>query len=136
MKFFSIIIISAIVCTKGLSQTINLKDAIDIGLKNSLDIQVLRNNQQIADIYNYVGIAGGLPVVTGSVNDNEQVNNINQKLNSGEVIKRNGASGNVLSSSLNASMLLYNGSRVVAAKKRLAELELQSEQYVNSLIQN
>src|SRR5205085_4055137 len=49
---------------------------------------------------------------------------------------RNGASGNTLSSSLNASLLLYNGSRVVTTKKRLEELELQSEQYTNSLIQN
>jgi outer membrane protein len=136
MKFFSIAIVSFLTCTNLLSQTITLKDAIDIGLKNSLDIQVLRNNQQIADINNYVGIAGGLPVVTGSLTDNEQVNNINQKLNSGEVIKRNGASGNTLTSSLNASILLYNGSRVVTTKKRLEELELQSEQYTNSLIQN
>jgi len=136
MKFFSTVIVSFFICTNIFSQTITLKDAIDIGLKNSLDIQVLRNNQQIADIYNNYGVAGGLPVVTGSVADNEQVNNINQKLNTGEVIKRNGASGNTFTSSLNASLLLYNGSRVVTTKKRLEELELQSEQYTNSLIQN
>src|SRR5262249_82188 len=53
-----------------------------------------------------------------------------------EVIKRNGATGNTLTSSLNASILLFNGSRVVTTKKRLEELQLQSEQYTNSLIQN
>lgn len=136
MKFFSIAILLLFISSNLFSQTISLKEAIDIGLKNSLDIQVLRNNQQIADINNNVGIAGGLPVVTGTITDNEQVNNINQKLNSGEVIKRNGASGNTLSSSLNASIILYNGSRIVTTKKRLEELELQSEQYTNSLIQN
>jgi outer membrane protein len=118
------------------AQTIALNDAVDIALKNSLDIQVLRNNRQIADINNNIGVAGGLPVVTASITDNEQVNNINQKLNTGVEIKRNGASGNTLSSSLNASMLLYNGSRVTATKRRLEQLETQSEQYINSLIQN
>ena len=33
-------------------------------------------------------------------------------------------------------MLLYNGSRVVATKRRLEQLELQSEQYLNSQVQN
>ena len=33
-------------------------------------------------------------------------------------------------------MLLYNGSRVVATKHRLEQLELQSEQYLNSEVQN
>lgn len=135
-KSFSIAIGSFFICTSLLSQTITLKDAIDIGLKNSLDVQVLRNNQQIADINNNIGVAGGLPLITGSIADNEQVNNINQKLNSGEVIKRNGASGNIFTSSLNASIVLYNGSRIVTTKKRLGELELQSDQYVNSLVQN
>jgi len=118
------------------AQSITLNDAVDIALKNSLDIQVLRNNRQIADINNNIGVAGGLPAVTASVTDNEQVNNINQKLNTGVEIKRNGASGNTLTAGLNASMLLYNGSRVVATKKRLEQLETQSEQYVNSLVQN
>jgi outer membrane protein TolC len=135
-KVFSIVIGIIFSCTSLLAQTITIKDAIDIGLKNSLDIQVLRNNKQIADINNNVGVAGGLPVITGTVADNEQVNNINQKLNSGEVIKRNGASGNTLTSSLNATIVLYNGSRIVTTKKRLEELELQSDQYVNSLVQN
>ena len=123
-------------CCSAYAQTVTLNEAIDIALKNSLDIQVLRNNQQITDINNNIGVAGGLPVVTGSVADNEQVNNINQKLNTGVQIKRNGASGNTLTAGLNASMLLYNGSRVVTTKKRLEQLEAQSEQYVNSLIQN
>jgi len=118
------------------AQSITLNNAVDIALKNSLDIQVLRNNRQIADINNNIGVAGGLPAVTASVTDNEQVNNINQKLNTGVEIKRNGASGNTLTAGLNASMLLYNGSRVVATKKRLEQLETQSEQYVNSLVQN
>jgi outer membrane protein len=131
--FISILII---VGFSGFSQVLTLKDAVNIALKNSLDIQLLRNNQQIADINNHIGVAGGLPTVTAAASDNEQVTNVDQKLNTGTVIHRNAAVGNNFSSNVTAGMLLYNGSRVMATKKRLAELEAQSEQYVNAQIQN
>lgn len=120
----------------GLAQTLRLQDAINIALKNSLDIQLLRNNQQIADINNHIGVAGGLPLVTAQVSNTEQITNVTQELNTGTIIKRDAAVGNNLSSNVTAGMLLYNGSRVVATKKRLAQLELQSEKFVNSEIQN
>ncbi len=120
----------------GSSQLLRLDDAVNIALKNSLDIQLLKNNQNIADINNHIGVAGGLPTVTANAADNEQITNVDQKLNTGTVIHRNAAVGNNLSSNITASMLLYNGSRVVATKKRLEELEAQSEQYVNAEVQN
>ena len=81
---------------------------------------------------NNIGVAGGLPVVTASASDIEQSTNVNQELNTGTIIKRNGAVGNNFASNVTAGMLLYNGSRVVATKHRLEQLELQSEQYLNS----
>jgi outer membrane protein TolC len=120
----------------GSSQLLKLEDAVTIALKNSLDIQLLKNNQNIADINNHIGIAGGLPTVTANAADNEQITNVDQKLNTGTVIHRNAAVGHNLSSNITAGMLLYNGSRVVATKKRLEELEAQSEQYVNAEVQN
>jgi outer membrane protein len=120
----------------GSSQLLRLDDAVNIALKNSLDIQLLKNNQNIADINNHIGVAGGLPTLTANAADNEQITNVDQKLNTGTVIHRNAAVGNNLSSNITAGMLLYNGSRVVATKKRLEELEAQSEQYVNAEVQN
>ena len=120
----------------GASQTLSLQDAISIALKNSLNIEVLRNNVEINSINNHIGVAGGLPVVTGTVSDNEQVSNVQQKLYNGTNITRNGTAGNTLNSGVNASLLLYNGSRVVSTKRRLENLELQSQQYLNSQIQN
>jgi hypothetical protein len=62
-------------------------------------------------------MAGGLPTVTASASDQESVVNINQKLNTGVEISRNGATSNNLSANVSGSMLLYNGYRVVATKK-------------------
>src|SRR6266498_1586629 len=60
-------------------QTLRLPEAINIALKNSLDIQVSKNNVEANTILNNYGVAGGLPLVTGSATDNEQVTSINQK---------------------------------------------------------
>ena len=58
---------------------LSLTDAIQIALKNSLDIQLAKNNLEISNINNHPGIAGALPTVTATANDNEQLISINQK---------------------------------------------------------
>lgn len=136
MKFFAGIMAGILFCISGSSQTLSLPDAISIALKNSLDIQILKNNAQISEINNNIGVAGGLPLITGSLTDNEQVTGVNQKLNTGTIIKRSGAVGNTLNTGINASILLYNGSRVTAAKKRLEELQAQSQEFLNAQIQD
>jgi outer membrane protein len=116
--------------------TLSLKRAVDIALKNSLDIELARNDIEAATIFNNYGYAGGLPLVTGTVADNEQVTSVNQKLNTGTNIKRNNASGNQLTAGITGSILLYNGGRVIATKKRLEELEKQSNHRLTGQIQN
>jgi outer membrane protein len=130
-----ILLVVVTVTAKAQSQ-LTLTDAINLAMKNSLDIQLANNSVQANTILNSTGIAGGLPVVTGSLSDNETVSNINQKLNSGESISRNGAATNNFVMGLSGSILLYNGNRVVATKKRLGLLELQSKDLLNAQIQN
>ena len=121
----------------GRAQSImRLPEALNIALKNSLDIQLAKNNVEANTILNNYGIAGGLPVVTSSITDNEQVYNINKKLNTGVIIDRKGAAVNNLNSTIGASILLYNGNRVVAAKNRLGQLQKQSEELLNSQVQD
>jgi len=42
---------------------IRLPDALNIAFKNSLDIQLAKNNVQANTILNNIGIAGGLPAI-------------------------------------------------------------------------
>ncbi|MEP6748046.1 MAG: TolC family protein [Bacteroidota bacterium] len=125
------------------AQQLRLQDAVSIALKNSLDIQVVKNNLAINDVSNSFGFAGGLPVVTATGSDNEQSVNIKQKIsqkvNGADTsynIIRNGATSNQLNGSAGGSILLFNGLRVRATKKRLEELVKQSQEYVNAQIQN
>ena len=136
MKKFTLLLFSLFFTQRLFSQTLTLPDAISIALKNNLDIEVLRNNVRIADINNDISIAGGRPVVTANITDNQQITNVNQKLNTGVEIKRNAAIANQLNSNVTGSILLYNGYRVKATKKRLEQIELQSLQFVNAQVQN
>lgn len=118
------------------AQELTLQNAINLALKNSFDIQIAKNNVTISNINNHIGIAGGLPTVTATASDQENIVNINQKLNTGTEISRNGATSNFLNLNVTGTMLLYNGYRVIATKKRLQEIENQSQQLLNAQIQN
>jgi outer membrane protein len=117
-------------------QILQLPDAINMALKNSLDISIVKNNIEAATVLNSKAVAGAVPVVTSTITDNEQVTSVNQKLNTGTTIQRNNAAANALNAGVTGSILFYNGGRVVATKKRLDELQSQSTHRLNSQIQN
>ena len=117
-------------------QPITLNEAIEISLKNNLDIQIFKNNEKISNINNNIGVAGGLPTVLATANTNEQVIGLNQELSNGTTTNRTGVVSNNSNIGLTGSMLLYNGRRVLATKKRLEELQRLSQEQLNSTIQN
>ena len=126
-----------LICTNALSQNmLRLPDAVNLALKNSLEVQLSKNFVETNTVLNNYGVAGGLPIVTTSIADNEQISSINQKFNTGANILRDAAAANNFSLGITGSILLYNGNRVVATKSRLATLVNQSEQLLNSQIQN
>jgi outer membrane protein len=117
-------------------QPMTLSEAIDISLKNNLDLQISKNNEKISNINNHIGVAGGLPSVLATANTNEQVTGLNQELSNGTTTNRTGVISNNSNIGLTASMLLYNGGRVLATKKRLEELQRLSQEQLNSTVQN
>ncbi|MES2372056.1 MAG: TolC family protein [Bacteroidota bacterium] len=118
-------------------QRMSLSDAINTALKNSYDIQLAKNSLEITNINNDIGVAGGLPVVTGTANDNEQITSINQKFaDPTRDTKRPNVAANNLTVGVTGSMLLFNGYRVVTTKKRLEELVLLNQELLKAQIQN
>ncbi|HVM89275.1 MAG TPA: TolC family protein [Puia sp.] len=117
----------------SIAQNLTLNDAISIALKNSLNIQIGKNNVRIAGINNNYGIAGGLPLVTGNGSNTEQVIGIQQKYSNPANNKTSsGVGSNNFSAGVNASELIYNGGRVITAKKRFGEIESQSKKQLDS----
>lgn len=114
-----------------------LQNAINIALQNSFDIQLARNDVRYNTIFNNYGYAGGYPTILGSASDRETVTSLNQKYSDAtRDVTRKGAGANSLDGSIDASFVLYNGMRVRATKARLAQLQKQSEQRLNSQVQN
>ena len=115
------------------AQPLTRDEAVRIALKNNLGVEIAKNNVQAAATYNSYGIAGGLPVVTGSISDQEQSTSLKQQYaNPANNKASNNAFSNSLSGSVNGYMLLYNGQRVVTAKQRLGTIEAQTRQQLSS----
>src|SRR4051794_6907775 len=96
MKKITIIFLFS--CSSSVAQqAFQLHDAINIALKNSLDIQLSKNDVEANKILNNYGVAGGLPLVSGSTTNSEQVTSINQKYSDAtRNTQRNNAASNVL----------------------------------------
>jgi outer membrane protein len=124
--------VSAVQAQRALS----LDEAIQIALRKRLEIELLRNDAAAAQLLNHYGVAGGLPTVTATANDQAQITNLYQKLATGTEIARNGAMGNNLTASIAGTMVLYNGMRIAATKDRLDQLAQQSQQFLAAEIQN
>jgi outer membrane protein len=132
-----ILIILLLGSVPALSQRVlTLKAAIDSALKQNLDIAIARTDVEVAAINNHISVAGGLPAVSGTINSQEQVTAVNQKLNSGQEINRSSAASNATQIGVTASMLVFNGWKVVATKKRLEELQKLSEAQLATQVQN
>jgi len=129
-----LLLAASILWPAGLSaQVLTRDEAVRIALKNNLNIELGRNAVKIASINNSYGIAGGLPVVTGSASDQEQSTSLKQEYaNPANNKSSNNAFSNNLSGGVNGYMLLYNGERVVNARKQLGAVEAQARQVLNS----
>jgi outer membrane protein len=118
------------------AQQMTLDTAIAIALKNSPGLIISRNNVDIATINNTYGVAGGLPVVQGSLNATQQMTSLKQEYSNPLNNKNsNNANSTNLGSGVAASMPIYEGSRVVTEKKRLEVVVSQSRLQYSSRAQ-
>ncbi len=117
-------------------QTITIENAIDTALIHNFDIRIARNNTEISRMNNSFGMAGGLPTVGISATDNQSLYNLHQKLNSGVDISKDNVSSSSFNTGLSASMVLFNGFKIMATKEKLELLQNQSEIQLNLQIEN
>lgn len=138
MKKFKAFIVGWFFCQTLLAQQrLTLPDAINMALQKSLDIQLAKNNLTVSEITDDAGFAGGLPTINATVNDNEQVVSINQEFSDpSRNAKRPGVGSNNLFAGITASMVLYNGSRIISTRKRLEELKGLNQKLLLLQIQN
>ena len=118
-------------------EKISLKEVIQIALKNSYDIKLVENNVTISKNNNDYGVAGALPTIAATGNENKTSSTLQQQFaDPSRNTTKSGVEGATLTAGLTASVLLFNGYRVQSTKGRLAALENQSNTLLKSQIQN
>ena len=133
ITFISLFFLAALSHNGVAQKTLSLNEAIQTALKNSYDIQLVENNLAIAKNNNNIGVAGGLPTITNTSNNNNTLTTINQTFpDANRNTSRNGVDGSTLNSGLNATMVIFNGYRVQATKNRLESLERQNKSLLES----
>lgn len=115
---------------------LTLNDAIDRALKEGFQIEIARNDLEIAQNNNHAGNAGMLPTVRLNVSDNPSVSNIHQELVNGTVIKSNNVGSNAFSANLQIGFTLFDGGKMFATRERYRELERMGETNLKATIQN
>ena len=136
-KWLLVLFIVAASLQVSAQQKLTLADAIAASLKNSYDVELVRNQLAISNINNNPGVAGALPTVNLTASDNEQIISINQKFpDANRNTQRNNVGSNILQIGVTGTMLLYNGNRIVTTQKRLAQLELLNKNVLNAQLQN
>jgi outer membrane protein TolC len=114
--------------SNGNSQEIlTLREAIEIGLDKNFDIQISKNNKEIAVTNVAIGNAGMLPTLTGNVNDNNSITQSTQTRSDGVTNELNNARNNSLNSGVNLNWTVFDGFRMFARYNQLKTLNLQSE---------
>lgn len=117
-------------------QPFTLQQAIGEALRNNYQIQIARNEAEIAAKSNYAGAAGMLPTVGVLVNDNFSQTDINQKFSDGRSIESEGVQSNNVNAALALNYTLFDGMKMFATKKKLNEFEKLGLQQTKSQIQN
>lgn len=117
-------------------QALTLEDAVSIALENNYQIKIAQNESQIAHINNHPGAAGMLPTIAVNATDNPALNNLKQEFTNGSTIERNNVGSNALAANVALNYTIFDGLKMFATKKRLAELDLLGENKLKSQIQN
>ena len=118
-------------------QVITLNEAIKTALKNSYDIQLVENSLAIAKNNNDLGVAGALPTVAATANDNKTTSTLQQQYTDPtRNTTKSGVDGTNITAGLTASVVLFNGYRIMATKDRLAALEKQNQSLLEAQLLN
>lgn len=96
--------------------------AVEIGLNNSLGLEIQRNQIQAAQLNDTRGLAGMTPDVNLSASDNVNMNFTQQKFSNGSEINRNGILANGFNAGILLGWTLFDGQRMVSTKARFGRL--------------
>ena len=108
-------------------EVLTIKDAVAIALENNFEIKIASNNLNIDKVNMSEGNAGMLPTITGTVVDNNRVQNSSQTLQTGQVNSLKNAKNNSLNYGVSLDWTIFDGLRMFARYDQLKELQKLGE---------
>ncbi|HEU5053286.1 MAG TPA: TolC family protein [Hanamia sp.] len=99
------------------------QEAIQTAIENNYGVLISKNEIEIGSINNSWANTGVIPIVSATATKQVGVNNLQQKLNNGTVITKNGNSSQNLNAGIAVNWKIFDGLKMFATKKRLEELE-------------
>lgn len=114
--------------------TLSLKEAITIALKNNYDIRLVNNQVQIARNNVNAGNAGMLPSLAGTYSDGGSRQNTVQTPATGAERRTNGARSTSMSYGAALDWTVFDGLQMFAGYERLKELRKQGEVNARSTV--
>lgn len=116
--------------------TLELSNAIQIGLENNFSIKISQGQKEIVSNNNTYGNAGFMPTMDLSASQRYAIENTSQTFVSGDEQNRDGAKSNNFSAAAIINWTFFDGTTMFYTKNRLEELEKQGIAITESVIQN
>lgn len=133
-KFPTIVVLFfGLVCTLSGQESLSLTKAIETGLQNNYNIQIAKENIEIAQLDNDWGMAGRYPTIDFNLNSN---NGFTNNVNPASFLTEISSFSTGLSPSLDANWILFDGYRVRLTKQRFEELQRLSEGNLQIAVEN
>ncbi|PIQ20278.1 MAG: transporter [Cytophagales bacterium CG18_big_fil_WC_8_21_14_2_50_42_9] len=129
IAFLLVLVLSALIgVDKAKAQEVlTLEDAIKIALERNYDIKISANNLDIDRNNVNRANAGMLPVVGGTLTNNNSIQNSTQTRSTGEVTERAGARGSNLNYGVALNWTIFDGFAMFARYDQLQELQKLGE---------
>lgn len=119
MKSFKPLLIPILCFCKVNAQVLTPENAVEIALKNNIELIVSKNNYEISSISYSRGNAGMLPNIQFLTGSNFSQNDTKQNLLNGTVVDRKGAVSTGINSSVVLNWTLFDGMKMFASYKKL-----------------
>lgn len=116
--------------------TLDLSNAIQIGLRNNFNIKISEGQSQIASNNNTAGNAGFLPILDVSAAQRYTYENTSNTFLDGREQSRDGAKSNNFTAGAAFNWTLFDGTTMFHTKNRLEELAKQGIAIKESVIQS
>lgn len=123
MKFILYIFLALFTSTGFAQDLLSVEDAVATTLKNNYDIQLAANDLKIDEQNVSLANAGLLPALSGTFNQNNNIQNSRQIRTDGTEQNLNNARNNSMNYGVNLGWTIFDGFRMFARYDQLEELE-------------